>query len=92
MAPRTAAMDTLRWGVVMRTGTQQFQNQQTGDLETEYVASGTEVLPRFVQIMTLGWRKFLLYKGLECLKIARVRRKFVDPTAMSRQMKEVSDL
>ena len=37
----------------------------------------------------------LLYKGIGMLKLGRVHRqtgeKFVDPTAMSRQMREVSD-
>ena len=37
----------------------------------------------------------LLYKGIGMLKLGRMHRqtgeKFVDPTAMSRQMREVSD-
>ena len=38
---------------------------------------------------------FWLYKGIGMLKLGRMHRqtgeKFVDPTAMSRQMREVSD-
>ena len=40
-------------------------------------------------------RTFWLYKGIGMLKLGRMHRqtgeKFVDPTAMSRQMREVSD-
>ena len=38
---------------------------------------------------------YMLYKGIGMLKLGRMHRqtgeKFVDPTAMSRQMREVSD-
>ena len=40
-------------------------------------------------------KDILLYKGIGMLKLGRMHRqtgeKFVDPTAMSRQMREVSD-
>ena len=44
---------------------------------------------------TFQRRTFWLYKGIGMLKLGRMHRqtgeKFVDPTAMPRQMREVSD-